>query len=64
MTNCHDPNCILTMNDSARISGNTAVHGGGVHNTKQGSLVGVVCAPPATGANVIRNTPDNCYHIP
>jgi len=50
----------LTMQDSSSITGNSAAAGGGLMAALSPTLVDVVCAPPAIGANVFGNTPDDC----
>jgi hypothetical protein len=55
---------VLTMNDSATITRNTAFanvrpRGGGVRDGG-GRLVGVICGPNAN-ANVFDNSPVDCY---
>lgn len=50
----------LTMQADSSITGNSAAAGGGVMASLFATLTDVVCAPPADGANVFGNTPDNC----
>jgi len=55
---------LLTMVDSAVITGNTATdHGGGIYVTGKVSLDGVMCGSQ-TLANVTGNIPDDCYFEP
>ena len=51
----------LTMRDSATVTGNTALVGGGINSQSWATLVGVVC-PPDGGANVTGNSPTDCVH--
>ena len=52
---------MLTMAGNSRIARNTALTGGGLWN--EGPPNGVICAP-AEGANVVRNSPDDCVVTP
>jgi hypothetical protein len=66
---CNGPGATVTLAGSSTVTGNTAafsvegLFGGGIWDDPQGTLVNAI-APPAPGANVFNNTPDNISNGP